>query len=442
MTNGGTVLNKNKKNLKGFTLIELIIVLAIFSVIMVLVMSFIDPVSKVMTSTSVRERTASYVDNIGEYVDKSIRHSQFIRIYENEYKDGAVPVSEEQALSNFIDDFYDGAVTDKFQPLTGKVHVLKLVNSDITVDLDGTNTFDAKAGRVYESVYDFEAGDSLSMIRIPDIDPITHDPIEGTNRAKYWGNRTVSVMAGDFVNGAYVSVPGIATLSFPHSSVTPISGSANVSVINEEHFRDYSYYYQLGLYDFNGVPDSELGDYEHEGAVMEPDRNAKFYYSQLVERTKDGTDPLQFKPSERQFSLNVVSYQTKNGEKGMYRANHGTGPEARLATLFKSPANMSTVSMTFQNVINAKEADSNSKRATYYQVEQVTLEEVAPKPESGKGIVKDGVVNMVPISYTSTPFSYFPADDGAEIDVVYIIYTLPDEIFDSETNYENVIAGT
>ena len=52
--------------MKGFTLIELIIVLAIFSVIMTLVMSFIDPVSRLMTKTSVRERTSAYVDNIGE----------------------------------------------------------------------------------------------------------------------------------------------------------------------------------------------------------------------------------------------------------------------------------------------------------------------------------------------------------------------------------------
>ena len=43
-----------KKKLKGFTLIELIIVLAIFGIILTLVMSFIDPVEKVMTTTSKR----------------------------------------------------------------------------------------------------------------------------------------------------------------------------------------------------------------------------------------------------------------------------------------------------------------------------------------------------------------------------------------------------
>ncbi len=74
-------MENKKSKLKGFTLIELIIVLAIFSGLMVLIMSFIDPVSRQMTDTSVRERTASYVDNISDYFDGSLRYAQFARVY-------------------------------------------------------------------------------------------------------------------------------------------------------------------------------------------------------------------------------------------------------------------------------------------------------------------------------------------------------------------------
>ena len=98
-------MDKKKTALKGFTLIELIIVLAIFSVIMTLVMSFIDPVSKIMTKTSVRERTAAYVDNIGEYVSKSIRHAQNIVVYEHGISD-----DEQTVARDFVDTYYNGVI--------------------------------------------------------------------------------------------------------------------------------------------------------------------------------------------------------------------------------------------------------------------------------------------------------------------------------------------
>ena len=53
---------------KGFTLIELIIVLAIFGIILSVVMSLLDPTSKIMKKASTRERTAAYADNISEYI--------------------------------------------------------------------------------------------------------------------------------------------------------------------------------------------------------------------------------------------------------------------------------------------------------------------------------------------------------------------------------------
>ena len=150
-------MNKNKKVLKGFTLIELIIVLAIFSVIMVLVMSFIDPVSRLMTKTSIRERTAAYVDNIGEYIDKSIRPAQNIVVYEHGLysKDyTADSCTEEIVVRDFVDTYYDGAIDDNLAPLTGKVHVLKLINSSFQEE----GAYDLESGKIYESVYDFTAG--------------------------------------------------------------------------------------------------------------------------------------------------------------------------------------------------------------------------------------------------------------------------------------------
>lgn len=71
----------NKKTLKGFTLIELIIVLAIFSGLMAGAISLVDPVSKIMTKASVSEKTNSYVNTIQDYVEGSVKYAENLNVY-------------------------------------------------------------------------------------------------------------------------------------------------------------------------------------------------------------------------------------------------------------------------------------------------------------------------------------------------------------------------
>lgn len=135
---------EKKKTLKGFTLIELIIVLAIFSVILALVMSFIDPVSDLMKKTSIKERTAAYSDNIGEYIDKSIHYAKFISIYDKTSMDDADKLA---AAKELFKDNLEGVVpTDPtktgYKDVVAKVHVLEFMNNG--------------NGQIKESVYRFE----------------------------------------------------------------------------------------------------------------------------------------------------------------------------------------------------------------------------------------------------------------------------------------------
>lgn len=134
---------KNKV-LKGFTLIELIIVLAIFSIILTLVMSFIDPATRLMKSTSVKEKTGAYVDNVSEYLQNSLRYAKFVHIYEG--KEPSIYQIRDIVSKNF-----NGAVTIKDNsgtpyPVEGNVRVLKMDNTD---------------GQIYEKVYRFTAQDSI-----------------------------------------------------------------------------------------------------------------------------------------------------------------------------------------------------------------------------------------------------------------------------------------
>lgn len=141
---------EKKKTLKGFTLIELIIVLAIFSVILALVMSFIDPVSDLMKKTSIKERTAAYSDNIGEYIDKSIHYAKFISIYDKTNMDDD---QKEAAAKELFKSNLEGVVLNEAndKDVATKVRVLEFMNNG--------------NGQIRESVYKFTK-DADSMVEI------------------------------------------------------------------------------------------------------------------------------------------------------------------------------------------------------------------------------------------------------------------------------------
>ena len=61
---------KRNTKVKGFTLIELIIVMAVFGLLLFGVMQLIDPVSKVMKQSAIQENNAASVNNMKEYLEK------------------------------------------------------------------------------------------------------------------------------------------------------------------------------------------------------------------------------------------------------------------------------------------------------------------------------------------------------------------------------------
>lgn len=192
---------EEKKTLKGFTLVELVIVLAIFSIILALVMSFIDPVSNLMKNTSIRERTAAHTDNISEYIDNSLHYAKFMFVYEGgqlfRYDDRTVPATEEEAAADIVKYNLAGAVDKNADFIPGKVRILEFDNSG--------------DGQIYESVYNFTTGYTDAL-------------------------------------GAKISEPVITEVSHR----TP--------VLNDEYFENYNYHYTIGYYDFKayGEPDEHV----------------------------------------------------------------------------------------------------------------------------------------------------------------------------------------
>lgn len=367
-----------KRTKKGFTLIELIIVLAIFSIIMALVMSFIDPVARLMSRTSIKERTAAYVDNIDEYIENSIHYAKYVRVFEGGYCDVA---DDTAALSdntdagvaqNFVDHFLNRVVDANGDPIKGKVRILKLINTS-----DGT----LEAGRIYESVFDFTAKAS-------------------------WDEKVLDGYEIDGVTPIY---------KFVNHEISPSTVTAtsitNRMVLNEEHFEDYNYYYRLGFFNFVPVPN---------GTIPGKTSEARNYYNWLVPMVGTDSNPIEIdRTAGRNFSLNVVAYQNGNKEDVTY--NDGTSDVN--TTIFKSPAHMSTASMAFINAIKANEADS----APYYKLQYDNTGHV--KINEGKKVFEQ-------ISSVDTGLAFRVLSPAfASTDNIYIVYILPEEIYDTDTIY-------
>jgi prepilin-type N-terminal cleavage/methylation domain-containing protein len=70
-----------KKKIKGFTLIELIIVMAIFGAIMAAAVGLMSPVSKVFNSTAQYEQTRAAIDNTQRYLSGTIKYADRFAMY-------------------------------------------------------------------------------------------------------------------------------------------------------------------------------------------------------------------------------------------------------------------------------------------------------------------------------------------------------------------------
>lgn len=337
-------MNKEKK-LKGFTLIELVIVLAIFGIILAVIMSLIQPATKIMKKASVRESTASYSDNISEYLDNSLHYSSFMYIH----KDGFVSSdnSEILAVKEFVEDIFNGAVgvdeDNKCVPLKGRVHVLKLIN-------EGKDSYET--GKIYESVYDFTASE--------------------------YGKSNSSI---NLVN-------------------------ENREVINKEHFRDYTYYYNLGFATLDPISDLDLFS-AGEGVSLES--NPREYYNQIVEKGSWGVDT-------KKFCINVIAYKDGNKVDASYDED-GSGPEDAInVPLFKSPAHLTAASMALPNMqkIPFAQKTTNAEGEEKIQI------------PSAKAHESTYICPIKEFSCTDDP-------DGN----IYIIFVSPEEIYDTTIDYAN-----
>ena len=147
---------------KGFTLTELIVVVAVFSIIMVAVMSLIDPVSNIYKSTALAERTYSNANSIQTYVQTQLEYAESMVVATSDnIGDGAGGVTSAE-LQELVEEYgrthFNYIVTAKGKSgneseldevcwTNGNIRVLRLVNSG------------EDRGQVMQSIYPFRSND-------------------------------------------------------------------------------------------------------------------------------------------------------------------------------------------------------------------------------------------------------------------------------------------
>lgn len=167
-----------KKKLKGFTLIELIVVMAIFGIILVAAMQLMLPASKVMVQSEHYENQQAVVTNISNYLDAVLTPAEFMDAYNGNRDPGTLAQS-------YAEYYYEGVLksgSDVNAPAfaTGKIHVLELDNS-------GTDTI--LNNYVYDA--DFTTG----------IVSVAYNSLESVNNAinhAYYDNYNLQIRVGSF----------------------------------------------------------------------------------------------------------------------------------------------------------------------------------------------------------------------------------------------------
>ena len=158
---------------KGFTLVELIVVMAVFSIIMVAVMSLIDPVSKIYRNTAVAEKTYANANSIQTYLQANLEYAESMVVATSDNignHDGNITsdemntLIEEYGKSHFNYIVAATSETDVYY-VTGNIHVLRLINN-------GPNR-----GQILHSIYPFVSNNTSNNNGFELVDP---DSVSGS----------------------------------------------------------------------------------------------------------------------------------------------------------------------------------------------------------------------------------------------------------------------
>lgn len=332
----------NKKTLKGFTLIELIIVLAIFSGIMAGAISLIDPVSKIMTKASVSEKTNSYVNTIQDYVEGSVKYAENLNVYVVNYVTEGY--SSEDAMvaemvENYRKTYFSNCVSKNPNGrnyFTKDEYVLHMLEG-----YEGTEP--EKEQEKWEKDYDdyvtnhpqyIKNGAMLELNPEPFIvldnkdNKITTSNDSSNNIVSTTGKIRVLCL-NNIADGDITHNGNITLREVPFDSYIPIKTNmipASKQAINEAYFNaadsHYTFSYVLGATDLMNVDEGIVfkSDYEEKEldinsynfSITVLTSKTQGTVPSLVLNTNDEGDPISYTPFDKPAAATVINLPLMN----------------------------------------------------------------------------------------------------------------------------------
>ena len=392
-----------KRTRKGFTLIELIIVMAVFSILMVAVMSLVNPLNKIVKKATLQQANAAAVDNVKRYLEGSIRYADCIEVYVGDLTDFngndiIIPAgydAETYAAKTFIDNHYTNRTNPGTEdPLTGKVRMLKIDNAD-----NGKITeyeWDFKAGYTYVQ---FDGSGDRKKVQETDLD----------------GNPLFDVDSNPIMVDDYGTEDAVLT-----------NKSVDKNVINPVYYKDYSFYFKPGYNEALTINDQDVIN-SIAGFDTSKDKPDIYYSSIVPVEMASGARVPNFSPEL--FSLTVMTYKN-DGAMGEIADDVATA-EDESQLIFRSPFALSNVNMSLVNINSS--FSSNKVSDLYGPVRwsgkpSGSSSNYAPTDKVDVAAPKDGnwdyeAINTNQAALINKRFYSYPEKDG---DCIYFVYTLPD----------------
>ncbi len=146
-----------KSTLKGFTLIELIVVVAVFGLLIAATLSFVTPTRKVYKNASEYAGASAMVDNVRRVVEDNLRFANRMDIYAGPDLSGYA--SEEAFVNKKVELFRTKFMlgdSDRVTFARDRVYVMKIDNPEETQISAGFAAGSQKPGRV--SIWQYDGG--------------------------------------------------------------------------------------------------------------------------------------------------------------------------------------------------------------------------------------------------------------------------------------------
>ena len=194
-----------KQKLKGFTLMELIIVMGIFSLIMFSVLQLLQPVSNYFVRSTNFENTTACVDNMKRAIEGNLKYVDRVRVFYgyDPYKENATTTMKESGdaltdavksnVEEFYHDFFEGRhCTDT----KGTIRLMVFDNRvKTTSPIDDTKTFDNLELLKDYNAYEMNRGEiDMYTFKYDCYDPNLDEPhevVEAVQGTPWYVNRNM-----------------------------------------------------------------------------------------------------------------------------------------------------------------------------------------------------------------------------------------------------------